>query len=149
MQVSQVQIHFPSHCGIAGHALALNYKNQVPIRSTYFLCLFFSSPVLFSVSPTGKPQSNKHTPFPPKALCLTSTIHQGPPWLSHQGSRLSHRSTSHFMWGWPPVVMAGHMVHGWALVGWPKITSAEKRTGGRPRWRERRERLQIHHKHPV
>lgn len=73
------------------------------------------------------------------APSLTSSIHQGPPRLSHQRSGFSHGSPPHLMWG-ATAVMTRHMVHRGSLVGWPKVTSDAER-GEQSRRRRKSERV--------
>lgn len=74
------------------------------------------------------------------APSLTSSIHQGPPRLSHQRSGFSHGSPPHLMGG-ATAVMTRHMVHRGSLVGRPKVTSDAERRGEQSRRRRKSERV--------
>lgn len=72
------------------------------------------------------------------APSLTSSIHQGPPRLSHQWSGFSHGSPPHLMGG-ATAVMAWHVVHRGSLVGRPKVTSGAERRGEQSRRKRKSE----------
>lgn len=83
-----------------------------------------------------------HNPSHPvfHAPSLTSSIHQGPPRLSHQWSGFSHGSPPHLMGG-ATAVMTRHMVHRGSLVGRPKVTSDAERRGEQSRRRRKSKRV--------